>query len=72
MFLFSRGHDTSRRYETVQLPDGLDYNTSLVYAREVENTQLVIVSHYGYWVLLHGNIHPSPKPKCTSIYTLTC
>ena len=32
IFSYSKGHDLSRKYESSQSPDGLDYNTSLAYA----------------------------------------
>ena len=42
-FLYSRGHDTTRKHENSQSPDGLDHNTSLVCPRDVKtipNTNL--------------------------------
>ena len=37
MFLYSRGHKPSRKGKGNQSSDGLDYNTSLAYAREVKS-----------------------------------
>ena len=34
--LYSRGHETSRKHASSQSSDGLNYNTSLAYAREVK------------------------------------
>ena len=37
IFSYPKGHDdTSRKYESSQSPDELDYNSSLGYAREVK------------------------------------
>ena len=36
LFSYSRGHELSRKYKSGHSSDGLDYYTSLAYAREVK------------------------------------
>ena len=33
---YSRGHERLRKHKSRESPDGLDYNTSLAYTREVK------------------------------------
>ena len=40
LFSYSRGHDTSKKYESGNSADGLDYYTSLAYAREVKMEEM--------------------------------
>ena len=42
LFSYSRGYETSRKYKNVNSSNGLDYYTSLAYAREVKEITFVL------------------------------
>ena len=59
IFSYSWGHKRPRKYESSQVLDGLDYNTSLAYTREVKVLffgQIMngtLLSHYRFFDFLH-------------------
>ena len=57
MFSKFRGHETSRKFESSESPDGLDYNTSLA---EVDNNESFKISFM------------APNLKCGENYVLLC